>query len=158
MRHLWLFCNPMNCSPARFLWPWNFPGKNTGVGCHFLLLGVFPTQRLNPGVPHCRWILYQLSHKGSLRIFEWLAYPFSSRSSWPRNQTEVSCIALRFCTKWAIREAPRRDTIMIKSNPIHLPGGWTTTWSTVIPKKFSHFCKGSAPHLRLPSLGIGQRD
>ena len=48
---------------------------------------------LNPGLLHCRWILYQLSHKGSPRIPEWVAYPFSSRSSWPRNQTGVSCIA-----------------------------------------------------------------
>ena len=41
------------------------PDKNTGVGCHPLLQGIFPTQGLNPGVPHCRWILYHLSHQGS---------------------------------------------------------------------------------------------
>ena len=34
--------------------PWDFPGKNTGVGCHFLLQGIFPTQGLNSGLPHCR--------------------------------------------------------------------------------------------------------
>ena len=45
----------------------NSPGKNTGVGSHFLLQGTFPTQGLNPGLPHCRWILYQLRHQGSLR-------------------------------------------------------------------------------------------
>ena len=45
----------------------------------------FPTQGLNPGLPHCGWILYQLSHKGSPRILEWVAYPFSSGSSQPRN-------------------------------------------------------------------------
>ena len=43
--------------------------------------GIFPIQGLNPGLPHCRQILYQLSHKGSPRILEWVAYPFSSRSS-----------------------------------------------------------------------------
>ena len=43
--------------------------------------GVFPTQGSNPGLPHCRWILCQLSHKGSPRILEWVAYPFSSGSS-----------------------------------------------------------------------------
>ena len=43
----------------------NSPGQNTGVGSLSLLQGVLPTQRLNPGLPHCRWILYQLSHKGS---------------------------------------------------------------------------------------------
>ena len=41
------------------------PGKNTGVGCHALLQELFPTQGSNPGLPHCMWILYQLSHKGS---------------------------------------------------------------------------------------------
>jgi len=68
-----------------------------------LLQGIFPIQGSNPGLWHCRWILYQLSHKGSPRILEWVAYPFSSRSSWPRNQTTVSCIAGGFFTKWAIR-------------------------------------------------------
>ena len=42
-----------------------FPGKNTGVGCHFLLQGIFLTQGLNPGLLHCRQILYHLSHQGS---------------------------------------------------------------------------------------------
>ena len=60
--------------------PWNSPGQNTGVGSHSLLQGIFPTQGLNPGPPHCRQILYQLSHKGSPRILEWVARPFSSRS------------------------------------------------------------------------------
>jgi len=60
--------------------------------------GIFPTQGLNPGLPHCRQILYQLSHKRSPRILEWVAYPFSSRSSRSRNRTGVSCIAGRFFT------------------------------------------------------------
>ena len=47
--------------------------------------GIFPTPGSNPGLPHCRQILYQLSHKGSPRILEWVSYPFSSRSSQPRN-------------------------------------------------------------------------
>ena len=58
--------------------------------------GIFPTQGSNPGLPHCRWILYQLSHKGGPRILEWVTYPFSSRASQPRNQTGVACIAGRF--------------------------------------------------------------
>ena len=45
--------------------PLNSPGQNTGVGSLCLLQGIFPTQGLNPGLPHCRWILYHLSHKGS---------------------------------------------------------------------------------------------
>ena len=66
--------------------PWNSPGQNTGVGSLSLLQGIFPTQGLNPDLPHCRQILYQLSHKGSPRILEWVAYPFSRGSSWPRNR------------------------------------------------------------------------
>ena len=45
--------------------PWNSPGQNTGESSLFLLQGIFPTQGLNPRLPHCRQILYQLSHKGS---------------------------------------------------------------------------------------------
>ena len=85
-------------------------GKNTGVGCHDLLQQIFPTQGLNPGLLHCRWILYHLSHQripswatlcdpmdcsppessvhGILqaRILEWVATPFSRGSSQPRDQ------------------------------------------------------------------------
>ena len=61
--------------------PWSSPGQNTGVGSLSLLQWIFPTQGLNPGLPHCRQILYQLNHKGSPRILEWVAYPFSSGSS-----------------------------------------------------------------------------
>ena len=55
------------------------PGKNTGVGCHALLQGNFPTQGSNLGLPHCRQILFHLSHQGSPRILEWVAYPFSRK-------------------------------------------------------------------------------
>ena len=48
--------------PTSLLCPCNFPGKSTGVGCHFLLQGILPTQGLNPGLPHCRQVLYHLSH------------------------------------------------------------------------------------------------
>ena len=71
---------------------------NTGVGSLSLLQGIFPTQESNWGLTHCRQILYRLSHEGSLRILEWVAYPFSGGSSQHRNQTGVSCIAGRFFT------------------------------------------------------------
>ena len=51
--------------PIRLLHPWDSPGRNTGVGCHFLLQGIFPTQGLNLGLLHCRQMLYHLSHQGS---------------------------------------------------------------------------------------------
>ena len=56
---------PHEPQPARLLQTWRFPGKNTGVGCHFLLQGIFLTQESNPGLLHCRQIFYQLSYKGS---------------------------------------------------------------------------------------------
>ena len=60
----------------RLLCPWDFPGKNTGVSCHFLFQGIFPTQGLNLGLPHCRQTLYHLSHQGSLCILwdRWYSY------------------------------------------------------------------------------------
>ena len=109
--------------------PWNSPGQNTGVGSLSFSRGssqprdpnpgIFPTQGSNPGLPHCRWILYQLSHKGSPIILEWIAYPFSSGSSWPRNWTRVSCTAGRFFTNWAIRECSGQ--ILIQEGGTTLP-------------------------------------
>ena len=97
-----------NSSWPPALWsPWNSPGQNTRVGSLSPLQGIFPTQGSNPGVPHCRQILYQLSHKESPRILEWVAYPFlSGGSSRPWNWIRVSCIAGGFFTNWAMREAP----------------------------------------------------
>ena len=78
---------------------WNSPGQNNRVGSFSLLQGLFPTQGSNPGLPHCRQILYQLSHKGIPRILEWVAYAFSRGSSQHRNQTGVCCIACWFFTE-----------------------------------------------------------
>ena len=64
-----------DCSPQ------NSPDQNTGGDSLFLLQGIFPTQGSNPGLPNCKQILYQLSHKGSPRILEWVAYSFPSGSS-----------------------------------------------------------------------------
>ena len=96
-------CDPMDCIvhgilQARILewvaFPFfrgsSQPRDRTGVSC---IAG-----RSNPGLPHCRQILYELSHKGSPSILEWVAYPFSRGSSQPRNRTGVSCIASRFFT------------------------------------------------------------
>ena len=79
-------CNPMDCT-------WNSPAQNTGVGSLSLLQRIFPTQGSNPGLLHWRRILYQLSHKGSPRILEWVAFPFSRGSSQPRDRTQASRIA-----------------------------------------------------------------
>ena len=58
-------CDPTDCSLPGSSVHEDSPGKNTGVGNHFLLQGIFPTQVLNPGLWHCKWIFYHLSHQGS---------------------------------------------------------------------------------------------
>ena len=71
-------CDPMDCSPPGSSVHGDSPGKNTGVGCHALLQGIFPTQGSNPGLLHCRWIfflpsephcneLHKVQHKAQLR-------------------------------------------------------------------------------------------
>ena len=85
-------CNPMDYTVHGILQirmdlysPWNSPDQNTEMDSLSLLQGIFPTQGSNPGLLLTRWILYQLSRKGSPRIMEWVAYPFSRRSSQLRN-------------------------------------------------------------------------
>ena len=84
--------------PHELYSPRNSLGQNIGLGSLSIFQGIFPTQGLNPGLPHCRWILYQLSHRGIPRILEWVACPFSWRSSPHTNWTGISRIAGRFCT------------------------------------------------------------
>ena len=120
------YCNPVYYSPSGcLLYPWDFPAKNTGVGCHFLLQGVFLTQGSNLHLMHYRRIIYcwatgrasspQRSESCSVvsdslqphglvpgilqaRILEWVAVPFSRGSSQPRGGAQVSRIAARFFT------------------------------------------------------------
>ena len=54
---------PQRLQPARLLWQWNSPGKNTGVGSHSLLQGILSAQGLNLSLLYCRWILHHLSHQ-----------------------------------------------------------------------------------------------
>ena len=83
------FCSPMDCSPPGSSVHEDSPGKNTGVDCHDFLQGIFPTQGLNPGLLHCRWILYHLSHQGSLKFLlvgntmQHVAFYFPNKGSNP---------------------------------------------------------------------------
>ena len=95
-------CDPMDCSLPGSSVHGDSPGKNIGVGCHSLLQRIFPTQGSNPGLPDCKQILYCLSHQGSPSILEWVAYPFTTGSSQPRNWTCVACIWNGFFTIWAV--------------------------------------------------------
>ena len=105
---------------------WNSLGQNTGVGGLSLLQEIFQIQESNPGLPHCRQILYQLSHKRSPRILEWVAYPFFSKSSRPRNQTGISCIA---------GGLPKRKLINLLLSYLGMGGLWKGEWSKKKKKK-----------------------
>ena len=72
--------------PTRLLCPCEFPGKNTGVGCPFLLQGIFPTQGSNLGLLHCKQMLYPLSHQGSPLLWQ----PLAKCGSW---EIEISLAA-----------------------------------------------------------------
>ena len=79
---------PHGLGPARFLCQWNSPGKNTGVGCHSFLQGIFPTQESNLNLPYYRQILYCLSHQGSP----------GPRWGGPQCHVEVRCYSM--VTEW----------------------------------------------------------
>ena len=83
---VWLFATPWTVA-YRLLHPWDFPGKNTRVGCHFLLQGTFLTQESNLGLPHCRQMLYWLSHQGSHVAWEYWAICFHVPSVYSDNLT-----------------------------------------------------------------------
>ena len=68
---------PLGLQPARFLCPCDSPGKNTEVGSHALLQGIFSTQRSNLDLLHCRWILYCLSHQGGFPFLHTLSSIYS---------------------------------------------------------------------------------
>ena len=80
LSHVWLFATPWTAASRG-----DSPGKNTGMGCHAFLQEIFPTKGSNSDLPHCRHILYHLSHQGSPRILEWVVFPFSRGSFRPRN-------------------------------------------------------------------------
>ena len=98
---------PDGLGPTRFLCPWGLSRQEYWSGLLWKIQRIFPTQVSNPGLPHCRWILYCLSHQGSPRILKWVAYLFSRGSS----RTGISCIASRVFTTIYI-------VLGILSNPV----------------------------------------
>ena len=77
--------------------------------------GDLPHPEIKAGLPHCRQILYHLSHQENPSILEWVAYSFARGSSWPWSRTQVSCIAGGFFTSWATREA--QVVLVLKNLP-----------------------------------------
>ena len=125
-------CVSDSLRPHALYSPWNSPGQKTGVGSLSLLQGS------NSGLPYCRWILYQLNCKESPGILEWLAYPFSSGSSWPRNQTGVFCIAGGFFTNWNYI-----DTLPSGFHKWRLWARRRGDWDTPVPQPPTWFGGGS---------------
>ena len=111
-------CEPIDCSPPDSSVHGDSSGKNTGVGCHALLQGIFSTQGSNPGLPHCRRILYHLTHQGSPRILQWVAIP--SPGDLPYPGLKPGCPALQ-ADSLPAESLQWRPTICI---PMHcsLPG------------------------------------
>ena len=94
LSHVWL-CNPMDCNPPGSSVHGDSPGQNTGMGCHDLFQGIFPTQGSNSGPPHCRQILYSLSHQESLRILEQVACSFSRGGVFPTRESNQGLLLCR---------------------------------------------------------------
>ena len=118
---------PHGLQPTRLPHPWDSPGKNTGVGCHFLLQGIFPTQESNPSLLHCRQIIYQLSCAAaaakSLQSCPTLCDPHRRQPTrlsrpWdsPGKNTGVGCHFLLQCMK-VKRENEVAQLCLTLSNP-----------------------------------------
>ena len=119
-------CAVLNCSvvstslpchglyPARLLCPWGIlQAKMLEWVALSFSRGSSQPRYWTQVYPHCRWILYCLSHQGSPKILEWVSYPFSvvslpslSSSSWTRNWTRIACIEGRFFTSWVLLGKP----------------------------------------------------
>ena len=87
--------DPYGLLPTRLPAPWDFPGKSTGLGCHFLLQRIFQTQGSNPDLQYCRQMLYCLSHQGRLPIVNYFANLNIHLKLWsmfikPDSQTEIT--------------------------------------------------------------------
>ena len=98
-------CGPMDCSLLYLSVRGILQARIRGWVVVPFSKGIFSTQGSNSDLLHGRRLLYHLNHQRSPRMLEWVANPFFSGSSRPRNLTRVSCIASGFLTGWATREA-----------------------------------------------------
>ena len=121
-------CDPMDILSMEFSRPEYWSGYFS------LLQGMFPIQGLNPGLPHCGKILYQLSHQESPRILEWVDYSFSSGSSRSRNWTRVSCFAGEFFT----------NQLNYQGSPLTWCAVKPISWYWIVLKKKKVFTEGQA--------------
>ena len=126
---IWPFCNPMDCSPpgsTRF--PWDFPGKNTGVGCPFLLLGIFPTQRLNLCLLFVRQVFYHwATWEAPLLVYPhcFLLRPVQPRNSPGGTQFPLIKIEQEPCSNIG------RDGLCLAGASVFIPKFQTLSWGWV---------------------------
>ena len=118
------------------------------MGCHARLQGIFPTQGVNPSLPHCRRILYSLSHQGSPRISEWVAYPLSRASSEPH------LLLLLHWQAGPLPEPPENDSEITQScptlcNPRNLYSPWNSPGQILAWVAFPFFRRSSQPRDRM---------
>ena len=120
---------PNGLYPTRLLCPWDFPGKSTGVGCHFPLQGIFPTQGTKPGLPCCRQT-YHLSHQGSLHDYAFI------RIMW----AWCLCSALGICDITVVVGHPQtRDGSALTSTQVWCHPDLGLPTSTAVRNKFLSF-------------------
>ena len=119
---------PHGLQPTRLLCPWDSPGKNAGVGCYFLLQEIFPTQGSNPGLPHCRQILHQLSTREA-SASSWGLASAPSLLSCGSGETRTAmtadarllCWALLLCFLHMFTESPRYPRLWCAPPAPHHP-------------------------------------
>ena len=117
---------PHGLWPTRLLCPLDFPGKGTGVGCHFLPQGIFPTWESKPGLPHCRQMLYHLSHLGKVKYINFqcsetfVSYGSSGPNfvtSWQVWWLHISNNSFIF-SPWNREQTPWRDPVSGTLTPV----------------------------------------
>ena len=151
---------PHGLQSTRLLCPWDSPGKNTGVGCHSLLLGIFLTQGSNLGLLHCRQILYSLSHWGSpyFSVKSYISNPGSTPSSYEQScfytwilMTQDSITSGRTTVPPSILEAlgiPHWFTNKLSSQVQLTPTGFC--WAPLF--QLGLFLQENAARLNVPEL------
>ena len=146
----------MDCSPAGSSVHGDSPAKNTGVGCHALLQEIFPTHGLNPVLPHCRWILYHLSHQKNLsgewsswiELSEWCLLYFLSQMS-PLNW--ISYPFLPWFVKFPSLPASCPQRVSLHSLQPIFPTAENVTKkieTQILLKKFSSFSPPPGPRFQ----------
>ena len=143
-------CNPMDYSPPGFSIHGSSPGKNSGVGCHALLHCFFPTQESNPGLLHCRQILYHLSHQGN---------PLKQQNHQQKAQNFEKCgtkwpVQIMLFTVWELEQEGRISGCLISAK---CPETQISYCSVFVHKWLQKCCKYSQSSVSAGSTNSGRQ-